>query len=392
MGAARPDPHPSQGTRAARPVAALATGCSGDEPREQAGQPRPSAAEVAPPSLVEDPISSADTALLTTFLDEARATRRVGERFELRDVHCTSRTDAAAEFAARGPDSDSPPGALREHVPGRGSAIVTLPGYRSVGDGVWRFHTSTDHGESWQQTDVVLPLGRDGASQYGGPSTHAVGPGHRQAIAVIETVQDGPSYLSQLWQTNDEREFRRIPLPWERMAFGGSAFASDGALLVSEVQIPAGWYCDQLVCNRQDRIWRLPPDGAEPRLLTGAPGLFGTFWAVGIRVSGGWIVARTGLRTIALSEDGYAWTEVTPGRQERSTTPRGRERRPPAALVVRSPPPGKALMTPARRVRTGAARCPARPCCPRPRRCPCAPRRARAPCGAAGTPPWPAAR
>jgi hypothetical protein len=34
---------------------------------------------------------------------------------------------------------------------------------------------------------------------------------------------------------------------------------------------------------------------------------------VGIHFSGGSIVARTGLRTIALSADGYTWTEVRPG-------------------------------------------------------------------------------
>ena len=126
-------------------------------------------------------------------------------------------------------------------------------------------------------------------------------------------VQDQPLYLSQLWQTPDEQEFRRVPLPWERMAFGGMAFASDGALLLSEVEVPVGWYCDSLICNRPGRIWRLPSDGTAPRLLSGAPDLFGPFWSVGIEASGGWIVARTGLRTIALSKDGYAWNEVSPG-------------------------------------------------------------------------------
>jgi hypothetical protein len=96
------------------------------------------------------------------------------------------------------------------------------------------------------------------------------------------------------------------------MLFGGMAFASDGALLLAEVLGPAT-YCDALVCNRAGRIWRLAPGGTRMRLLPGAPRLFGPFWAVGIDFSGGSIIARTGLRTIALSHDGYTWNEVTPG-------------------------------------------------------------------------------
>ena len=207
----------------------------------------------------------------------------------------------------------SPPGDLREHVPGRGGAILTLPGYGSAGDGLWRFNTSTDHGHSWGQTEVRVPLGRKPEAEFAGPATHAVGPGHLQAIALTGAVQDRPLHLSQLWRTRDEQVFRTVPLPWKRMAFGGMAFASDGALLLSEVEVPPGWYCDSLVCNQPGRIWRLPSDGTEPRLLSGAPHLFGPFWAVGIEASGGWIVARTGLRTIALSKGGYDWREVSPG-------------------------------------------------------------------------------
>jgi hypothetical protein len=208
----------------------------------------------------------------------------------------------------------SPPGDLRKHVPGRGGAILTLPGYRSAGAGVWRFNTSTDHGHSWGQTEVRLPPARKLAdSQYPGPSLHALGPGHLQAIALTGWVQDGPSYLSQLWRTTDEQEFRRVPLPWERMPFGGIAFASDGALLLSEVEVPPGWYCQSVTCNQPGRVWRLPPGGTEPSLLSDAPDLFGPFWSVGIQASGGWIVARTDLRTIALSKDGYTWKEVSPG-------------------------------------------------------------------------------
>jgi hypothetical protein len=41
---------------------------------------------------------------------------------------------------------------------------------------------------------------------------------------------------------------------------------------------------------------------------------------VGIKASGGWIVARTGPRTMALSKDGYAWNEVSPGQKEVTST------------------------------------------------------------------------
>jgi hypothetical protein len=121
-----------------------------------------------------------------------------------------------------------------------------------------------------------------------------------------------PYYMRELWRTDDEREFRRVPLPWKQMAFGGMAFASDGALLLAEVQGPHT-ICDALVCNRSGRIWRLAPGGTELRLLPDAPRLFGPFWTVGIRFCAGSIIARTGLGTIALSDDGYTWTEVTPG-------------------------------------------------------------------------------
>jgi hypothetical protein len=46
----------------------------------------------------------------------------------------------------------------------------------------------------------------------------------------------------------------------------------------------------------------------------GAPRLFGHFGVVGIDVSGGMIVARTGNDSVAVSKDGHRWTEVTPGR------------------------------------------------------------------------------
>lgn len=207
----------------------------------------------------------------------------------------------------------SPVGDVHQYLPGREGSVMSVHGYRNgIGEEVWRFETTTDAGRSWQRTDVSLPLGRKSIGWYADISTHAVGPGHLQAIAMSDAPEDLPLYLWELWRTNDEQEFRRLPLPWERMRFGGMAFASDGALLLAEVQ-GSDRYCDTLVCNRPGRIWRLAPDGTEPKLLPGAPRLFGPFWAVGIRSSGGSIVARTGLRTIALSDDGYTWTKVTPG-------------------------------------------------------------------------------
>jgi hypothetical protein len=211
------------------------------------------------------------------------------------------------------PVAGSPFGDVRQHIPGRDGAVLSVAGYkRNVADRVWRFETSTDIGDSWRRTDVRLPLGRKPIWRYADVSTHAVGPGHLQAIAMVDAPQDMPLYLRELWWTDDEKEFRRVPLPWEPMAFGGMAFASDGALLLAKLKGPHT-YCDALTCNRAGRIWRLAPGGTELRLLPDAPRLFGPFWAVGIHFSGGLIVARTGLRTIALSEDGYTWTKVTPG-------------------------------------------------------------------------------
>ena len=109
-----------------------------------------------------------------------------------------------------------------------------------------------DHAERGET--VVLDRAEDEHGQAGG------GPGHLQAIAIAGAGQDQPLYLSQLWQTPDEQEFRRVPLPREPMAFGGMAFASDGALLLSEVEVPAGWYCDSLICNRPGQIWRMPSE------------------------------------------------------------------------------------------------------------------------------------
>ena len=192
--------------------------------------------------------------------------------------------------------------------------MLRVSGYkRNVGDGVLRFETSTDTGHSWSRTDVPLPLGRKPIWRYANVSLPAVGPKHLQAIAMADSVPDLPLYLWELWRTDDEKEFRRVPLPRNRMPFAGMAFASDGALLLAEVE-DAMCSISSPVCNRTGRIWRLPHEGNSLKLMSHAPTLFGPHGWVGLDQSGGGlIIARTGLRTIALSDDGYTWAKVTPG-------------------------------------------------------------------------------
>ena len=217
------------------------------------------------------------------------------------------------------PLAGSPPGHLRQHVPGRDGAVLSVAGYqKNVGDGVWRFETSTDSGHSWRRTDVLLPRGRKPIWRYAdvsrqGVSTHAVGPGHLQAIAMADVLPDLPLYLWELWRTDDEKAFHRVPLPWNRMPFAGLAFAPDGALLLAKV---GDTMCSisSPICDRTGRIWRLSPEGSSMKLLSHAPTLFGPHGSVGLDQGGGVIVARTGLRTVAVSTDGNTWSEVTPGR------------------------------------------------------------------------------
>lgn len=211
----------------------------------------------------------------------------------------------------------SPFGRVLQRVPGRNGAVLSVAGYqKAIGEGVWRFETSADRGASWQQTDVRLPLGSKPIWRYADSTFNAVGPGRLQAIAMADYVPDMPPIFRELWRTNDEKKFRLVSFPSEPMTyFGGLAFAADGALLLAEVQGP-DTYCflGPVGCNRPGRIWRLPRGGTQMRLLADAPSLFGPFWAVGIKPSGGVIVARTGARTIAVSKGGYTWTEVSPGR------------------------------------------------------------------------------
>lgn len=190
--------------------------------------------------------------------------------------------------------------------------MVSLAGYQSVAE-VWRFETSTDGGHAWQRTDVQLPLGRKRILPDAYASPHAVGPGRLQVLAMADWLPDLPLYLRELWRTHDEKKFHRVPLPWERMPFAGLAFASDGALLLAEVD-DAMCSISSPVCNRRGKIWRLSPEGSGIKLLSGAPTLFGPHGSVSLKAGGGVIVAQTGYRTLAVSTDGYIWSEVTPGR------------------------------------------------------------------------------
>jgi hypothetical protein len=120
--------------------------------------------------------------------------------------------DAGEAFALPG----SPGGFLWEHVPGRGGAVLSVSGNQNKnGESVWQFAESTDNARTWRQTDVRLPRGGKPLDRYGytGDYRDAVGPGHLQAIAMADAPQDLPLYLRQLWRTDDEKTFRRVPLP-----------------------------------------------------------------------------------------------------------------------------------------------------------------------------------
>jgi hypothetical protein len=208
-------------------------------------------------------------------------------------------------------------GGVWQRVPGRDGTIMSIQGFKRR-DQKWTFETSADQGHTWTTAEVPLPAGRSagGSDLVSSTISHiAVGPGRLQATVSTTYLEDMPLYLDALWQTEDEETFRRIALPRDRPLFGGIAYASDGALLLAEVQGADTW-CGAGVsgtCTRHGRMWRFAPGSTEPELLSGAPRLLGPFWAVGISTSGGVIVARTGMRTIAVSTDGYRWTEVTPG-------------------------------------------------------------------------------
>ena len=161
-----------------------------------------------------------------------------------------------------------------------------------------------------------MPLGDKAFWRYTDDFEAAVGPGRLQAVAMLDSPEDLPLYMRELWLTEDEKAFHRVPLPWERMAFGGMVFASDGALLMAEAKDPLS-FC--AAACKPGRIWRLPPGETEVNPLPDAPSASdegGVDWSVrgGLYYAGGGIlVAHTGRRTIALSADGYTWSRVRPG-------------------------------------------------------------------------------
>ncbi len=203
-------------------------------------------------------------------------------------------------------------GELWQHVGGRNGAVLSIQGFKRR-DQQWQFESSTDRGRTWTATDADLPAVRSaGGTEFGGVSGTAVGPGHLQATVSTTSLQDAPPYVNALWQTDNEKRFRQVPLPWYRPFFGGVTYAADGALLFAQLTGP-DTYCDTSPCTRPGTIWRFPRGSTVPEPLTGAPALFGPFRSVGITTSGGVTVARTGMRTISISHDGYHWTPVTPG-------------------------------------------------------------------------------
>lgn len=203
-----------------------------------------------------------------------------------------------------------------EHVAVREDEVVTTVGYRRRHDGgVWRTRESKDAGRAWRQVDVRLPLGPKPLWRYAGTSLHVVGKGDQQAIAMSEAPPDLPLYLWELWRAADEGTFRRVPLPSDSMPFAGMAFAADGSLLVAEIEEPVTTcQISKRSCQRSGRIWRLPPGESRMRLLHGAPRLSGPHGLTGLHVGGGMMVVRTGYQTVAVSQDGFEWTSVVPGR------------------------------------------------------------------------------
>lgn len=204
-------------------------------------------------------------------------------------------------------------GEVWQHVAGRRGEVLSLQGFKRRGQ-QWRFETSNDRGRTWTTAQADLAGGRStGGPGFGyGQASTAVGPGHLQATVSTTFLEDLPSQVNALWQTDDEQRFRQVPLPWDRPYFGGIAYADDGALLLGLLTVPPT-ACSRPICGPPGEIWRFPPGSRVPEPLAGAPGLVGPFWSGGIDTSGGVIIARTGSRTISVSSDGYHWTPVTPG-------------------------------------------------------------------------------
>ncbi|WP_416955208.1 hypothetical protein ACNKF0_01660 [Nocardioides sp. T5] len=233
--------------------------------------------------------------------------------FELGDVEMRRLWAADVDAAEMYPVEGTRFGEVWQHVTGRPGTILSVQGFMRRGQ-QWRFETSNDRGRTWTTVQADLAGGRStGGPGFGyGQARVAVGHGHLQATVSATGLQDLPSYVDALWQTDDEQRFRQVPLPWHRPYFGGIAYADDGALLFGRLfvsDIP----CTKPICGPPGEIWRYAPGSNKPEPLAGAPGLVGPYWSGGIDTSGGVIIARTGMRTISVSYDGYRWRAVTPG-------------------------------------------------------------------------------
>jgi hypothetical protein len=231
--------------------------------------------------------------------------------FELGDVQMRRLWAADVDAAEIYPVEGTRFGEVWQHVTGRRGTILSVQGFKRRGQ-QWRFETSNDRGRTWTTAgaDVPRPTASPGFGYC--QARVAVGPGHLQATVSATALQDLPSYVNVLWQTDDEQRFRQVPLPWDRPYFGGIAYADDGALLLGRLTIP-DTPCSKPICGPPGEIWRYARGSNKPEPLAGAPGLVGPYWSGGIDTSGGVIIARTGMRTISVSSDGYHWRAVTPG-------------------------------------------------------------------------------
>ena len=154
-------------------------------------------------------------------------------------------------------------GEVWHHVTGRRGALLSVQGFKRRGQ-QWRFETSNDRGRTWTTSEADLAGGRStGGPGFGyGQARIAVGPGHLQATVSTTSLQDLPSYVNALWQTDDEQRFHQVPLPWDRPYFGGIAYADDGALLFGRLSV-SDISCSEPIAGRPAR------SGVTPRGATG---------------------------------------------------------------------------------------------------------------------------
>lgn len=180
----------------------------------------------------------------------------------------------------RGSIAVSPP-----RVAGDGTVVVAMsdPGPPPVTMTVAR---STDGGRSWTYTPVAA---RSRLASLPGGLT--VGFGGRMALSFSS---DGAtiSPLVELWTSADAGRTWTRMRPGDKPRFtDGMGYAPDGTLLLADPET--------------ERMWRTTGRGAD---LERAPGLP---HATSLTSTGGVLVAQTGPRTLAVSDDGSSWAEVT---------------------------------------------------------------------------------